>query len=166
MTDNTFDPEEKRPYLDRYYVTRDGSVITAIASKAGPAGRYLLPSFSSARRGICYLIQEKKGDRAKEKTIRTIVRSVFGFDKKFRAESDFLRLRHKAQFENDALLGVLSNRVNPQEAIREKARQKPESGLSSCPFPKMQTMCQEFTSWDCPEMDPFSCGQWSVKIDV
>ena len=34
-----------------------------------------------------------------------------------------------------------------------------------CPFPAMQTMVPGLSSWDCPEMDPMSCGTQRVMLN-
>lgn len=153
---------EKRLYLDRYHVTMDGSVTMAIKTGAGPEGRHLVPSMAG-HGSIAYFIRQRQGENARTRTIRQIVKEAFGIDRRFTVE-DFHRLHDRAMAVNAKVVNTPKKQA--VKRIRPERARAQIPTASSCPFPGMTTWCSEFTSWDCPEMDPLSCGSWSVPLDM
>jgi hypothetical protein len=60
---------------------------------------------------------------------------------------------------------------------REESLRAIRASMSAqCPFagwrddqkttPAMRTYFNEYPSWDCPEMDPMSCGTWQVALVI
>lgn len=150
---------EAKPYLSgRYLVTRDGSVMLAEKTSAGPAGRHLIPTLSG-KGAVSYFIRPGRGLNSKSKSVRQIVLEAWGIDRKF-SEKDFYRLHDLAVKVNAEIAG---NRASSVASVRQVIA-RPTVDVADCPFPRMSTGCREYPSWDCPEMDPLSCGQWSVPL--
>lgn len=150
---------EAKPYLSgRYLVTRDGSVILAAKTSAGPAGRHLIPALFG-NGSVAYFIRPGRGLNSKIKSARQIVKDVWGIDRKFSGK-DFYRL-HDLAVKVNATIG--GNRPVSVARVRQVIA-RPTVDVADCPFPRMSTGCREYPSWDCPEMDPLSCGQWSVPL--
>ena len=150
---------EAKPYLSgRYLVTRDGSVMLAVKTSAGPAGRHLIPTLFG-KGSVAYFVRQERGLNAKSKSVRQIVKDVWGIDRKF-SEKDFSRLHDLAVKVNAEIGG---NKSASAARVRH-AIAGPAVGFADCPFPNMNTGCREYPTWDCPEMDPLSCGQWSVPL--
>ena len=151
---------EAKLYLSgRYLVTRDGSVTLAVKTSAGPAGRHLIPTLSG-KGAVSYFIRPGRGINAKSRSVRQIVKDVWGIDRKF-SEKDFYRLHDLAVKINAEITGNKSASV----ARVRHAIAGPAVDFADCPFPRMSTGCREYPSWDCPEMDPLSCGQWAVATN-
>lgn len=146
---------ERKLYLGRYWVTEDGSVTVAQKSGAGPSGRHLIPSLYKGSVG--YYIRHPERDGTRMKTVGRIVCDVFGIERKF-GRADLARLLHIATQTNAAVTSG-GPQVVRHDTVR-KAMSTP--GVSTCPFPTMITGCMDYQSWDCPEMDPLSCGSWRV----
>lgn len=150
---------EAKPYLSgRYLVTRDGSVILAAKTSAGPAGRHLIPTLSG-KGSVAYFVRTERGSNAKSRSVRQIVLEAWGIDRKF-SEKDFYRLHDLAVKVNAEITG---NRASSVARVRH-AIAGSAVGFADCPYPHMNTGCREYPSWDCPEMDPLSCGQWFVPL--
>lgn len=149
---------ERKLYLGRYWVTEDGSVTVAQKSGAGPSGRHLIPSLYKGSVG--YYIRHPERDGTRMKTVGRIVCDVFGIERKF-GRADLARLLHIATQTNAAVTSG-GPQVVRHDTVR-KAMSTP--GVSTCPFPTMKTGCMDYPSWDCPEMDPLSCGQWAVATN-
>lgn len=151
---------EAKPYLSgRYLVTRDGSVILAAKTSAGPAGRHLIPTLFG-KGSVAYFVRTERGLNAKSRTVRQIVKDVWGIDRRF-AEKDFYRIHDLAVKINAEITGNKSASV----ARVRHAIAGPAVGFADCPYQHMATGCREYPSWDCPEMDPLSCGQWAVATN-
>lgn len=153
---------EKRLYLDRYHVTRDGSVMLAKKTSAGPVGRHLMPSVMHG--SACYFIRVKQGENAKPKTIRSIVKSAFGIDRKFR-NTDVDRLREKAVAANEPLLAGKNKEIaagKTDRVVVKRMWSAPANELST--FATMHTGSTEFDSWLCPSMLPFDCAEYGHDV--
>ena len=154
---------EKRLYLDRYHVTRDGSVMLAKKTSAGPVGRHLMPS--DIHGSACYYIRVKQGENAKPKTIRSIVKSCFGIDRKFSCTTDVDRLREKAIAANEPLLAGKNKEIaagKTDRAVVKRMWSAPANERST--FATMCTGSNEFSSWLCPSMLPFDCAEYGHDI--
>jgi len=153
---------EKRLYLDRYHVTRDGSVMLAEKTGAGPVGRHLMPS--DIKGSACYFIRVKKGENARPTTIRSIVKSVFGIDGKFN-HTDVDRLREKAVAANELLLVGKNKEIaagKTDRAVVKRMWSSPANERNT--FATMRTGSNEFSSWLCPSMLPFDCAEYGHDI--
>ena len=144
----------KRLYLNTYYVTIDGIVTLAVDTSGGAAGRHLLPTLYN-KNSVSYFIRDGRSGHAKARAIAVIVKDAFGVDRRFTVD-DYHRLRKKAVRANEKLAETQKTNA------KKKAAPVPSS---RCPFETMKTGCREYPSWDCPEMDPLSCGQWAVATN-
>lgn len=154
---------EKRLYLDRYHVTIDGAVMLAKKTSAGPVGRHLMPS--DIKGSACYFIRVKQGENARPTTIRSIVKSVFGIDRKFNHKTDVDRLREKAVAANEPLLVGKNKEIaagKTDRAVVKQMRRPLVGGRST--FATMRTGSNEFSSWLCPSMLPFDCAEYGHDV--
>lgn len=154
---------EKRLYLDRYHVTIDGAVMLAKKTGAGPVGRHLMPS--DIKGSACYFIRVKQGENAKPKTIRSIVKSVFGIDRKFNHKTDVDRLREKAVAANEPLLVGKNKEIaagKTDRAVVKRTWSAPANERNT--FATMHTGSTEFSSWLCPSMLPFDCAEYGHDV--
>lgn len=154
---------EKRLYLDRYHVTRDGSVMLAKKTGSNPVGRHLMPSVIKG--SACYFIRVKQGENAKPKTIRSIVKSCFGIDRKFSCTTDVDRLREKAIAANEPLLAGKNKEIAAGKTDRTVVKRMwsaPANERNT--FATMRTGSNEFSSWLCPSMLPFDCAEYGHDV--
>ena len=155
--------DEKRLYLDRYHVTRDGSVMLAKKTSAGPIGRHLMPSDISG--SACYFIRTKQGENARPKSIRSIVKAAFGIDRKFNATTDVDRLREKAISANEPLLVGKNKEIAAGKTDRAVVKRMWHPAIDErSTFASLHTGSTECSSWLCPAMLPFDCAEYGHDI--
>jgi hypothetical protein len=152
------------PYLNgRYLVTRDGFVTVARTQRGSYPERALLPRWKdgSAR----YLVQIQGVQ--KQRRIVAIVAEVWGGEiavSKDRAA----HMRSVAMAHNEEL-----TRRTRRERAKAKAKQTQKVSeihmpplTTECKFAEMDHFPPGIKTYDCPEMDPMSCGTWWVRIDM